>query len=62
MHGARSFKELDVYILAVEFRREIVRLTSQAPACRDFAFVRQIRYKALLAAGKNPDSDTPENP
>ena len=46
MRGSRSFKELDVYVLSVEFRREIVRLTSRAPVCRDFDFVKQIRNAA----------------
>ena len=46
VQGSRSFRELDVYALAVEFRREIVRLTSRAPVCRDFTFVKQIRGAA----------------
>ena len=46
MRGSRSFKELDVYVLSVELRREIVRLTSRAPVCRDFDFVKQIRNAA----------------
>ena len=46
IRGSRSFKELDIYVLSVESRREIVRLTSRAPVCRDFDFVKQIRNAA----------------
>jgi four helix bundle protein len=44
--GVTRFEDLDVYKLAVQLRREIVRLTSTGAVARDFKFVQQIRDAA----------------
>ena len=46
MPSARRFEELDVYKLAVELRRAIVRLSCHGDIARDFKFVSQIRDAA----------------
>jgi four helix bundle protein len=43
MATATRFEELDVYQLAVELRRAIVRATSAGEVARDFRFVQQLR-------------------
>jgi four helix bundle protein len=46
MRGAKSCEELDIYQLAVEIRRLVIRFTSAEPVSRDFKFVQQIRDAA----------------
>ncbi len=46
MRPASRCEELDVYKLAVELRRAIVRLSSRGTMARDFRFVAQIRDAA----------------
>jgi four helix bundle protein len=43
MPGASRVEELDAYKLAVELRRNILRLSRQGEIARDFKFVAQIR-------------------
>jgi four helix bundle protein len=46
MAGAVRFEDLDIYKLAVQLRREIVRLSARGAVARDFKFVNQIRDAA----------------
>ena len=46
MTGVRRFQDLDCWKLARMLRRQVVRLTRTAPACKDFKFVAQIRDAA----------------
>ena len=46
MLGVRRFEDLDVHQLAVQLRREIVRITSTGVVTRDHKFVVQIRNAA----------------
>jgi four helix bundle protein len=42
----RRFQDLECHKLAVQIRREVIRLTARAPVCTDFKFVGQIRDAA----------------
>ena len=46
MASAKRYTDLDCYRLAVEIRREVLRLTRREPVRRDFKFVGQIRDSA----------------
>jgi four helix bundle protein len=46
MLGVTRFEDLDIYKLAVQVRRDIVRLSSRGPGSRDRRFVDQIRNAA----------------
>jgi four helix bundle protein len=46
MPGVKRFEELDVHKLAVQLRKDVVRMTSTGTVVRDFKFVAQIRDAA----------------
>ena len=46
MPGVSRFEDLDAYKLAVEIRREVLRLSSGKAVAHDFKFVSQIRDAA----------------
>jgi four helix bundle protein len=50
MFGVDRVEDLDIYKLAVELRREVIRLTSTGAVARDHKFVTQIRDSARGAA------------
>ena len=48
--GALTYKHLIVWQLAAQLRTEIIRLTEEGPATRDFRFLDQIRSAACSIA------------